>query len=404
MNARSVCSAILLTAAAGVGPAGAQWWCEIDPSLCGGGGPIRVRVETDQNSYFVGDPIAYTVVALNSSPDPVTLRFSTSQQADFFVDGVYSPDDVAFQILTSRTVPGLGSTSWGFAHPWDEYELSPGRHRVVGSVIGVGRSQPEWFEVLVPPPVERDVFLDFEHYPDGTPTLGEGGISHGLWDSAFLRSGVRFGSEGGGLNLRATPMGFISTRRQGSSPQGFNITADFDMPVYGVSAEVGSAGGESVTMVAYDAAGEVLGSVTSEPVLDYPNAVGRLSFDSDTPIAAVQWTPSRIDAAVTVDDLFLNVSRSELLGDFNDDGVTDAADYVSWRSSRDDTVPNGFGADADHSGVIDDADFNIWQQNYGNRIGVVAVPEPATVGFVVLPGLMLGAASARRQTHKQRQA
>jgi hypothetical protein len=76
----------------------------------------------------------------------------------------------------------------------------------------------------------------------------------------------------------------------------------------------------------------------------------------------------------------INDSPSELPGDYNTDGVVDAADYTVWRDSLESAtaLPNddtpGVGAD----------DFTRWRANFGNVLGsgggalAVAVPEPAT--------------------------
>lgn len=366
------------------------------PGFPCGGGYVSVSVETDRAEYVVGDPITYSVVATNPSSFPVTLNFNSSRQADYLVDGVYSPNDLALQVLTSRTVPAHGSVSWGFRHPWDDYELAPGTHGVIGEVVGNGHSAPVEFNVAAPDPVAEDVFLDFETYPDGTPTHFDDQLNGGLWDLAFVRAGVRFSSDGGGVALRSTGDSAQLFSPRASYPPGFNIVAEFDMPVFGVSADVGSAADQTVTMTALDAAGAVLGVVTSDPVTDYPSSAGRVSFDSSTPIASVRWTSSLAQAAVTVDDLFLNVSRSELMGDFNGDGLTDAADYALWRDSQGQLVPVGSGADADHNGLVDGADFDLWRANYGQADGSVAVPEPSTFAAMAAAAAVMLIAARQR--------
>src|SRR5690606_11299900 len=48
-------------------------------------------------------------------------------------------------------------------------------------------------------------------------------------------------------------------------------------------------------------------------------------------------------------------------GDFNGDGMVDAADLAEWKSN----FGTGPGADADGDGDSDGADFLAWQQNFG---------------------------------------
>ena len=60
-------------------------------------------------------------------------------------------------------------------------------------------------------------------------------------------------------------------------------------------------------------------------------------------------------------------------GDYNDDGTVDAADYVVWRNTLGQTVPNygqtnaalGTGADGDGDGIITDADYDVWRARFG---------------------------------------
>jgi hypothetical protein len=63
-----------------------------------------------------------------------------------------------------------------------------------------------------------------------------------------------------------------------------------------------------------------------------------------------------------------------LAGDFNGDGVVDAADYVVWR--------NGLGT------IFMPGDYNIWREHFGQAAGsgaavsaalTVAVPEPSSI-------------------------
>ncbi len=71
-------------------------------------------------------------------------------------------------------------------------------------------------------------------------------------------------------------------------------------------------------------------------------------------------------------------------GDYNHNGVVDAADYVVW---RDELGQTGFSlpADGDGDNTITQNDYNIWRSNFGNHSGSgsgaiegAPVPEPAT--------------------------
>ncbi len=77
-----------------------------------------------------------------------------------------------------------------------------------------------------------------------------------------------------------------------------------------------------------------------------------------------------------------------LAGDYNTNGVVDAADYTVWRNS-----PPGLGIliiDAT-PGTISDQDYSDWKSHFGQSLGSgtggsgnAAVPEPATWALLML--------------------
>lgn len=362
-----------------------------------GASGIEVSVATDSPAYVVGDPLLYTVTATNPSSAPVTLTWPSTYQANFVVDGQYTLQGFGFAVITERVIPAGGSVDWDFLHSWSQYTLTPGDHSVIGQVVNHGFSdQAALFSVAAPDPVTDDVFLDFESYPNGVATSGGGGLTYGYWEEAFVRQGVRFSSEGGSVNLKSHPdQGVVLHTPTTSYPPGFNIVAEFDMPVYGVSAEVGTASDHSVTMYGYGASGQLLGSVTSEPISSYPTFGETLTFSSETPIASLQWFSSEERAGVLIDNLALNVDDAELRGDFNGDGAADAADYSLWRDNLDRVVAPGWGPDANQDGLIDTGDLAVWRSHYGELgAGLAAtVPEPIGLGLLAIGGLLLPAKS-----------
>jgi hypothetical protein len=87
-------------------------------------------------------------------------------------------------------------------------------------------------------------------------------------------------------------------------------------------------------------------------------------------------------------------------GDYNDNGVVDAADYTIWRDtlgSTSDLRANGdnMGASA---GLIDQADYDIWKMNFGESTGSArvtgVVPEP---GHALLVSVVVAAAAVFRR-------
>jgi hypothetical protein len=80
------------------------------------------------------------------------------------------------------------------------------------------------------------------------------------------------------------------------------------------------------------------------------------------------------------------VVRDGVRGDYNHDGVVDAADYTVW---RDTSNQSGFdlAADGDADGVVGPTDYQVWKAAYGtlNAVGsAVAVPEPAAATMLLL--------------------
>jgi autotransporter-associated beta strand protein len=86
----------------------------------------------------------------------------------------------------------------------------------------------------------------------------------------------------------------------------------------------------------------------------------------------------------------LSVGSPIFAGDFNEDGVVDAADYAKWRANV--GQPPGTLPNDDTGAPIGDPQYNLWVANYGNSLGSgstrsAAVPEPASAlmiaGFAV---------------------
>jgi hypothetical protein len=83
-----------------------------------------------------------------------------------------------------------------------------------------------------------------------------------------------------------------------------------------------------------------------------------------------------------------------LPGDYNRDGITDAADYVVWRNSLGQLVALGSGADGDFDGEITEADYQMWRSHFGQTAGIgsgaltdaypASIPEPTALRFACL--------------------
>jgi autotransporter-associated beta strand protein len=80
-----------------------------------------------------------------------------------------------------------------------------------------------------------------------------------------------------------------------------------------------------------------------------------------------------------------------LTGDYNGNGVVDAADYVTWRQNLDQavTLPND-----SSPGTVTQADYTVWRTNFGRTAGggaavAASVPEPATWLLLTICGIFI---------------
>jgi hypothetical protein len=83
------------------------------------------------------------------------------------------------------------------------------------------------------------------------------------------------------------------------------------------------------------------------------------------------------------------IDSPEPSGDYNGNGIVDAADYVLWRNTMGQPIsPPGNGADGDKSGTVDAIDYPFWRSRFGKLIDRaqtgVSVPEPATNCLLLL--------------------
>ena len=93
-----------------------------------------------------------------------------------------------------------------------------------------------------------------------------------------------------------------------------------------------------------------------------------------------------------------------LSGDYNGNGVVDAADYTIWRDTLGQTGA-GLAADGNHNNIIDAGDYDVWKTNFGTTGGSGAaaatlVPEPnaLSLGFIAAAVLGLRRLSTRRRS------
>ncbi|TWT94013.1 hypothetical protein Pla108_37240 [Botrimarina colliarenosi] len=134
----------------------------------------------------------------------------------------------------------------------------------------------------------------------------------------------------------------------------------------------------------------------------YQAYLGREAVDETGVIDAfIDDGDSSGDGSVWYDGLGYALVTETLLGDFNADGVVNAADYVVWRDNLglSVTLPN---EDPSVSpGAVTADDYQTWRENYGASLAGVAksstpTPEPGSIWLVcVLGGCVAGASPSR---------
>jgi hypothetical protein len=90
------------------------------------------------------------------------------------------------------------------------------------------------------------------------------------------------------------------------------------------------------------------------------------------------------------------VIAPRLPGDYNDDGVVDAADYTVWRDtmgqSGDDLSADGTGPSGTPDGIVNSLDYEYWKENFGHlpeSSGASLVNVPESSSFLVVVWALL---------------
>jgi hypothetical protein len=95
--------------------------------------------------------------------------------------------------------------------------------------------------------------------------------------------------------------------------------------------------------------------------------------------------------------LYVNgILRVNVAGDYNSNGIVDAADYVVWRKTLGQTGA-GLAADGNANNQIDQGDFDTWRAHLGQTAGsgasATAIPEPPSIVLLIVT---LAATAKRR--------
>jgi endonuclease I len=99
------------------------------------------------------------------------------------------------------------------------------------------------------------------------------------------------------------------------------------------------------------------------------------------------------------------IAAAGLAGDYDNDGVVDAVDYLIWRKSAADGVPLLYNETAS-PGITDDQDYSAWRANFGATApgagsrtvsAGATIPEPSSTALIVLACSGLQLVSVRKR-------
>ena len=97
-----------------------------------------------------------------------------------------------------------------------------------------------------------------------------------------------------------------------------------------------------------------------------------------------------------IDPAALLTIRLIIPGDFNLNGIVDAADYTIWRDNLGKQGLEPFtGGDGNGDGLVTSADYGVWKIHFGTHAGSgaganAAVPEPTTILLLLAALLTIG--------------
>jgi hypothetical protein len=137
------------------------------------------------------------------------------------------------------------------------------------------------------------------------------------------------------------------------------------------------------------------------PIMDSgPIDVGNLAGTTNRLLFSFTGAGDLGDSVYLSNFRFYKLNTSVLIaGDYDGNGVVDAADYVVWRNAAG-TTGVELAADGNGDGLVNTADYELWRANFGrsNSSGSqAAIPEPASIGFLATWLVMLG--RIRRKAH-----
>jgi hypothetical protein len=253
---------------------------------------VEFYVAADKPVYYQGEQVKFLLTVTT----PGTLMFYWLPQTYYTLDGRHPSTEVALPVISAVTVPPGGYT-WSMTHNWSWLPLTPGVHTVTGMLMGYGASAPCSFNVVQAPQPHGNFLVDFDTIPGTSAPLG------GL--VAYDAIGVHFHTALGAPCTLRNVEGDSWIEGFDPYPDGFNVAASFDWPVFGATAQVAGGTGARITLMAKNAAGQTLATATT-PAISQPGQFAQtLTVFANEPIAALEWRPDMSNSVCAVDNLYL---------------------------------------------------------------------------------------------------
>jgi hypothetical protein len=132
---------------------------------------LKVTLETDNESYTIGEPIEVTIFVTNTGEEDITAEFPDTQKADFWVDWgdvyLWSADKYFAQVLTPVEIPS-GETVELFSKNWEQVDyggnqVPDGEYEIEGWMV---ESSYNYYPIF-----SNSVTISIGNHPPEAPTI-----------------------------------------------------------------------------------------------------------------------------------------------------------------------------------------------------------------------------------------
>ncbi|MEX2306051.1 MAG: hypothetical protein WD738_00565 [Pirellulales bacterium] len=141
--------------------------------------------------------------------------------------------------------------------------------------------------------------------------------------------------------------------------------------------------GNPATLNGYTHFGTVPGNVGQDILDDIGMGFGSVGFTPPLATGAYSFwiqQANTVNVSYQFDFMVTALPPPGLDGDYNDNDVVDAADFVVWRKMLNQTGPD-LAADGNGDEVVNQLDYDFWSARFGNMASGAgsAIPEPASL-------------------------